>query len=120
MPDPKEKQFWDEVTQFLAKVGVWAVYIVPTIIAKLAWDRNKGKLSWMQILVKVIVCLFIGYFTATICENYGWQKQGRLAVPVATLWSDSLMNLIMSKQEQVTKAVEAWLPKWLKKNKPIP
>lgn len=114
MGDPKQT-IWDEITQFLIKLGAWAVYIVPTIVAKLAWDRKNGQLSKAQILVKVIICLFIGYFAAVICENYGWTKEGRFAVPVATLWSDMLMNLIMSKQENAGKIIDGWLPKWLKK-----
>lgn len=74
----------------------WIISISIGVVAKLAFERGKKKLSWVEIMVIVALSVFSGYMAAVYCEYKGWHEAGRIVVPLATLLGQGFINYIMS------------------------
>jgi len=106
---------WQEVTQGLAKIFIWCAYILLGVLTKIAFDSRVQRLTTKQIAVKVTLSIFAGVIAATICENTGNQRWGKVIVPVATLIGEGLTGYVMANWKKIASRL---LPGWIVDDKP--
>lgn len=88
----------DNIRDFVDVIkGLWAwvVYILIGIIAKISLDMRNGNMSLMGILSSFGIAVFVGFITAGVCMNMGWEAQGKVIVPVTTLASEKVVSAIL-------------------------
>lgn len=90
MGDPRTT-IWQEVSQGAGKIIMWMVLISGAVIAKLAADSRVAKLTRRDIIIKTILSVFIGVLAALYCEEFGYQKWGKIIVPVSTLLGEGVV-----------------------------
>lgn len=87
---------WQQIVQFLPKAMIWLAYITVGIIGKLAFEARVNRLSKRQIITKTALSIFVGIMAAIICENNGYEKWGKVIVPVATLLGEGVVVYLMT------------------------
>lgn len=113
MGDPKTT-VWQEFWQGALKLGTWFVYISIAVIAKLAADSRVAKLTKRDIVIKTVLSVFAGVIAAIICENTGYQKWGKVIVPVATLLGEGMVVYIMTNWRRLLSKI---MPRWIDDDK---
>lgn len=103
---------WQEITQGLPKLMIWLGYIGIGIIGKLAFESRANRLTKRQIIVKTSLSIFAGVLAAIVCENLGYEKWGKIIVPVVTLIGEGLVVYIMTNWRKIAaKLFTGWFDK---------
>ncbi len=113
MGEPKQTII-QELVQGIEKAFVWLIYITVGVVAKLAFDSRSNQLTRRQIIVKSVLSIFAGYMSAVACEYFGYEKLGKLIVPVATLLGESIIVYLMTNWRKIADNI---LPAWFKTKK---
>lgn len=87
---------WNEIGQGFGKMLIWIAYISMAVIAKIAADSRVARLTRRDIIVKTVLSVFVGVMAAVICENFGYQKSGKIIVPVSTLLGEGIVVYVMT------------------------
>ena len=89
--------FKRETLAFLSKWIVWIISISVGLIAKISYELSqKRRISVWQALGITGISIFFGYMVSIICVNYGFEKQGQIIVPVATLLGEKISAYIIT------------------------
>lgn len=86
-----------EFAAFLAKSWMWIVTIFGGIVAKVSLDVLNGKkMTFVQRLAVIGISFFGGYLTAVYCDSNGLSEQGKWMVPLATLFSETIIMWVVN------------------------
>lgn len=87
---------------FLTKSGVWIVTILGGVAAKISLDVLNGKkMSFTERLAVIGISFFGGYLTAVYCESNNMSDQGKWMVPLATLFSETIIMWIVKNHKRI-------------------
>lgn len=87
---------------FLTKSGVWIVTILGWVAAKISLDVLNGKkMSFTERLAVIGISFFGGYLTAVYCESNNMSDQGKWMVPLATLFSETIIMWIVKNHKRI-------------------
>lgn len=110
MGQPEEKvasEFW----QFMSKVGLGALYIIPAVVAKIAAESIDAKLGWKKIIIKVVLSCCVGAFAYVACMKSKLPMwTGAVIVPVATMIGESFVRYLLTNS---TKIFDTIIGRWL-------
>lgn len=91
-------EFW----AFLSKTWIWLVTIMGGIVAKISLDVLNGKkMSFIERLATIGISFFGGYLTAVYCESNNMTEQGKWMVPLATLFSETVIMWFVKNHKHV-------------------
>lgn len=86
-----------EIALLLGKTWMWLVLIFIGVIAKFSYDVSiKKKFTFATFVSTLFLAAFIGYLASVFCANKGWVDAGKIIVPVATLLSEKILQIIIS------------------------
>lgn len=87
---------------FLSKTWIWLVTIMGGIAAKVSLDVLNGKkMSFMERLAVIGISFFGGYLAAVYCDSNGMQEQGKWIVPLATLFSETIIMWVVKNHKRI-------------------
>lgn len=92
----------NEIMAFLTKSGVWIVTILGGVAAKISLDVLNGKkMSFTERLAVIGISFFGGYLTAVYCESNNMSDQGKWMVPLATLFSETIIMWTVKNHKRI-------------------
>lgn len=92
----------NEFMAFLSKTWIWLVTIMGGIAAKISLDVLNGKkMSFMERLAVIGISFFGGYLAAVYCDSNGMQEQGKWIVPLATLFSETIIMWAVKNHKRI-------------------
>jgi hypothetical protein len=92
----------NEFAAFMAKTWIWIVTIMGGIVAKVSLDVLNGKrMSFTQRLAVIGISFFGGYLTAVYCESNNMSEQGKWMVPLATLFSETIIMWVVNNHKRI-------------------
>lgn len=95
----------DELIEFFTRFGSWIIGITVGVAAKLAFESKTRILSKKEKIVIVVISAFIGYLTALYWDYKGWDNTIKIAVPVATLVGEGVVEWAMDNTKTILKAL---------------
>ena len=91
-----------EFMAFLSKTWILIVTIMGGIAAKVSMDVLNGKrMSFTQRLAVIGISFFGGYLTAVYCEGNAMTEQGKWLVPLATLFSETIIMWVVKNHKRI-------------------
>lgn len=91
-----------EIMAFISKSGMWIVTIVSGVVAKISLDVINGrKMTAVQRLAVTGISFFGGYLTAIYCTSNGMDEQGKWMVPLATLFSETVIMWVVNNHKRI-------------------
>lgn len=101
-----------EVILLLTKVWVWCLLVIIGIVGKFSYDITiKKKYTFATFMGTLFLAAFVGYLASVFCANKGWDKAGQIIVPIATLMSEKILQIIITHAHKwFEKAVKTFFP----------
>jgi hypothetical protein len=94
----------DEVVEFFVRFGSWIMGIIIGVSVKLAFESKRRKLTMKEKVIKTIISIFAGYIAGVYWDYKGWEESMKLAVPIATIIGESVVEFIMENSKTIMKA----------------
>ena len=86
-----------EIMLFLSKIWVWGLLILIGVIAKFSYDVSVNKkFTFATFFSTLGIAAFVGYLSSAYCIYKGWDNAGKIIVPIATLISRELLQIIIA------------------------
>lgn len=91
-----------EFMTLLSKTWIWIVTIMGGIVAKISLDVLNGKqMTFIERVATIGISFFGGYLTAVYCESNNMSDQGKWMVPLATLFSETIIMWIVKNHKRI-------------------
>lgn len=85
------KQFFNELWEFLIKNSALLLGLGIGMTAKIAIDSTTKKLTWRQIVIKVVIGFFCGYTAGRYLMANGMEEKISWVVPLSTMAGESVI-----------------------------
>lgn len=92
----------NEFMTLLSKTWIWIVTIMGGIVAKISLDVLNGKqMTFIERVATIGISFFGGYLTAVYCESNNMSDQGKWMVPLATLFSETIIMWTVKNHKRI-------------------
>lgn len=95
----------EEIIEFFIRTGSWLFWIGIGVAAKIAFDSKGKVLTRKEKIIKVVISAFVGYLIAQFFTYKHWEASIKIAVPVATLVGESVIEFLMENSKTILKAL---------------
>ena len=85
------KAFWTEIWLFILANIKWIVLISVGMTARIAIDSRNKRLSFREILIKIVIGFFSGFVTSWYLYTHGMETTAMWATPLATMGGEGLI-----------------------------